>query len=97
MSGFGRSISNFIFGVPAETSVAMSFRRFKTSSRGGSGFRSLNNSEISVATCGLTTTAACPAGVNDASPAATVSSSSDSLSNSFVGSDRVTTLHVIKD
>jgi hypothetical protein len=39
--------------MPDAQSVAMLFRRFKTSSRGGKGFTSLKDSEISVSACGL--------------------------------------------
>lgn len=38
--------------MPDTKSVAILFRRFKTSSRGGKGFTSLNDSEISVSACG---------------------------------------------
>jgi hypothetical protein len=52
--------------MPDAQSVAMLFHRFKTSSRGGKGFTSLNDNEISVSAFGLATVTAVPEGVPDA-------------------------------
>jgi hypothetical protein len=74
--------------MPDEKSVATLFRRFKTSTRGGNGFTSLNDKVISVPACGLATVAAgLVVDVPDAFPVATVASPFDLLFNSCAGSD----------
>jgi hypothetical protein len=77
--------------MPDGKSVTTLFRRFKTSTRGGNGFTSLNDKVISVPACGLATVAAGLVDVPDAFPVANVASlvasPFDLLFNSCAGSD----------